>query len=335
MDFLKRLKSYTKEGLIPVKYSKSMELLFRSYKKTLEVHCIDVSLYLPLFDTFLEFVKEQCCKPFRFESYHQRIVSPFDYYTFGLEFIKPLINLKQSRLMGLDNLDKMVQQVENGENVILLANHQTEADPQIISILLENKYPEFAASMIFVAGDRVTSDPLAITFSMGRNLLCIHSKKHIDFPPELKSQKLAYNKRTMSRMRSLLKMGGKCIFVAPSGGRDRPQKEGIIEVEPFNSQSIEMFLLMAKCSKTVTHFYPFSLATYSVLPPPDSLGTDLGEDRIVQHTGAHLFFGNELDFSSISHKEKGDKLLKKQLRADYAWSLVRENYKILLSKNKF
>jgi glycerol-3-phosphate O-acyltransferase len=30
-----------------------------------------------------------------------------------------------------------------------------------------------------VAGDRVTTDLLAMPFSMGRNLLCIFSKKHV------------------------------------------------------------------------------------------------------------------------------------------------------------
>ena len=39
------------------------------------------------------------------------------------------------------------------------------------------------------SGDRVTTDLLAMPFSMGRNLLCIFSKKHIDSVPELKSKK--------------------------------------------------------------------------------------------------------------------------------------------------
>ena len=39
------------------------------------------------------------------------------------------------------------------------------------------------------SGDRVTTDLLAMPFSMGRNLLCIFSKKHVDNPPELKSTK--------------------------------------------------------------------------------------------------------------------------------------------------
>ena len=43
--------------------------------------------------------------------------------------------------------------------------------------------------MIFVAGERVITDPLAIPFSMGSNLLCIYSKRYIDHPPEKKIEK--------------------------------------------------------------------------------------------------------------------------------------------------
>lgn len=46
-------------------------------------------------------------------------------------------------------------------------------------ILLDPTYPDFAERTIFVAGDRVTTDLLAQPFSMGRNLLCIYSKKHL------------------------------------------------------------------------------------------------------------------------------------------------------------
>ena len=48
---------------------------------------------------------------------------------------------------------------------------QTEADPQVISLLMEREgYGDVAAKLINVAGHRVTTDPLAIPFSMGRNL---------------------------------------------------------------------------------------------------------------------------------------------------------------------
>ena len=57
---------------------------------------------------------------------------------------------------GLDKIATMKEQLAAGENVILLANHQTEADPQIFSLLLDEAHPGFASSTIFVAGDRVS-----------------------------------------------------------------------------------------------------------------------------------------------------------------------------------
>ena len=80
--------------------------------------------------------------------------------------------------------------------------------------------------MIIVAGHRVVSDPLAIPFSMGRNLLCIYSKKYFESDPAAKADKLQHNQRTMKKMLQLLSEGGKCIYVAPSGGRDRPGAAG-------------------------------------------------------------------------------------------------------------
>jgi len=60
---------------------------------------------------------------------------------------------------------------------VMLANHQSEADPQIYSVLMYPLHPGFAESTIFVAGDRVTTDLFAQPFSMGRNLLCIFQQE--------------------------------------------------------------------------------------------------------------------------------------------------------------
>ena len=60
-----------------------------------------------------------------------------------------------------------------------------------------------------MAGDRVTTDLLAMPFSMGRNLLCIFSKKHVDNPPELKSQKTRHNRNVMKTMGKMFSEGGK------------------------------------------------------------------------------------------------------------------------------
>ena len=46
----------------------------------------------------------------------------------------------------------MQRQLEAGDNVILLANHQTEADPGVFALLLEASHPNLATDVIYVAG---------------------------------------------------------------------------------------------------------------------------------------------------------------------------------------
>ncbi len=147
--------------------------------------------------------------------------------------MRPLVDEKLSTIRGEKNLSEVQSHLKKGHNVVFLANHQIEADPQAISILLDGRFPNIAPEMIFVAGERVITDPLAVPFSMGRSLLCIYSKRYIDNPPEKKAAKQVHNKRTMELMSHLLKEGGKCIYVAPSGGRDRPNEEGKIEAGCF------------------------------------------------------------------------------------------------------
>lgn len=123
-------------------------------------------------------VLEKNKEPHKFEPYHQAMREPYDYYALGNDFANGVINREDSALVGLERIQAIQEQVAAGDNVVLLANHQSEADPQIFSVLLDPLFPGFAESTIFVAGDRVTTDLLAQPFSMGRNLLCIFSKKH-------------------------------------------------------------------------------------------------------------------------------------------------------------
>ena len=69
---------------------------------------------------------------------------------------------EKSKVLHLNRVTHIAEQLAKGDNVILLANHQTELDPQAISLLLEKTHPRIAEEMIFVAGHRVVSDPLAI-----------------------------------------------------------------------------------------------------------------------------------------------------------------------------
>ena len=131
----------------------------------------------------------------------------------------------------------------------------------------------------------MTTDPLAVPFSMGRNLLCIHSKKHIDIDPETKPAKSKQNMAAMSSMLKGMKTGGMAIWVAPSGGRDRRDVEtGEIPIAPFDQKTVDMFRLMGNKSKKPTHFYPMSMVSYDLCPPPDFVEAGVGEQRNVRYT---------------------------------------------------
>lgn len=323
---LNKLETMLQEGILSLKVKQNLEKFFLSYEHTLTSHGMSMWEHPNIFFDFLDRVGEQERSPYQFRSYHEHIRHPFDYYQFGIDFMRPLVDQKRSTVAGLEHVQEIVSLLEHKENVILLANHQTEADPQAISLLLDPLYPHFAEEMIFVAGERVITDPLAIPFSMGRNLLCIYSKRYIDYPPELKHQKQMHNKRAMELMCDLLSQGGRSIYVAPSGGRDRPNAQGIVEVAPFDPQSIEMFYLMAKKADRPTHFYPLALATFDLIPPPETVQIELGESRKAKRGSIHLAFGSKIDMDHYPGCEDPDKHLRRKARADYIWNSVKDLY---------
>lgn len=43
-----------------------------------------------IFEKLIELIAEQIQNPYKFQIFHQSIRNPFDYYQFGLDFIRPL-----------------------------------------------------------------------------------------------------------------------------------------------------------------------------------------------------------------------------------------------------
>jgi glycerol-3-phosphate O-acyltransferase len=220
-----------------------------------------------------------------------------DFYQFGCDFFRPCMNLRDSVVLGQDNMARAQAQLDAGENVVYLANHQSEADPQVVSACFEIAgYGVQAADMVYVAGHKVTTDPLAIPFSMGRNLLCIHSKKHIDADPATKPLKQKQNLRAMSALLDRFKQGGNAIWVAPSGGRDRRDvASNTVPLAPFDNKTIDMFRLMANKSKVKTHFYTLAMVTYDLCPPPDFVDPGVGESRNVRYVPVGIAVGEECE----------------------------------------
>ena len=326
MRFVITLNAALEKGEITKKLHDILLNFYHEFCEQLKDHSQSCATFESTFFTFLDLIKKQVSAPYPFEPYHKQVRTPFDYYTFGLDFLRPLVEKENSTVLGLDHLKEITTHISAGHNVVLFANHQIEADPQAISLLLEDFAPKLAKQMIFVAGERVITDPLAVPFSLGLNLLCIYSKRYIDHPPEEKHKKQLHNKRTMELMSDLLKVGGKCIYVAPSGGRDRPNIKGEIVVAPFDHRSIEMFYLMAKRAKTPTYFYPLALSTYDLLPPPKTIQVELGEKRTAKRGGIHLAIGARIDMESYPGSDLPTKPEQRKARANYIYNLVKQDY---------
>jgi glycerol-3-phosphate O-acyltransferase len=326
MSLHPRIQQAEQTGTLSRPLAHTVAHFYDNYRATVQNSHSDLASLEKDFEHFLTFVIEQSTNPHPFESYHAKVRQPIDYFQFGIDFMRPLLAKERSQVIGLEHVQAMTQALARGENVVLLSNHQSEADPQFISLLLEDTFPEFAEEIIFVAGARVLTDPMAVPMSLGRNLLCIYSKRHIEHPPEEKEAKLLHNQKTMKRMSQLMAEGGKTIYVAPSGGRDRMDDQGKIPIAPFDPQSLEMFFLMARQAGKPTHFYPFALWTYPLLPPPRTVQKDLGEERITHHAPAGLAFGPEIDIEEYPGKADPDKRARRQHRSDYIYKLVTQEY---------
>jgi glycerol-3-phosphate O-acyltransferase len=272
----------------------------------------------PLLKTFIGLVFKQLDHPFKFSSHHVKVRVPFDYYRFGLDFIRPFVDSNHSKILGVNQLEKIKEQLTLGHNVVFLANHQSELDPQAISLLLEQNYPDIAEGITYIAGERVVTDPLAIPFSMGMDLLCIYSKRYAQT-----SEKLLHNKQTMTKLSLLFREGKKIIYVAPSGGRDRKNENGRILPAALDPNSIEMMSLMSKKGGVPTHFYPLALSTYDLLPPPDTIQKELGEKRVMKFTPIRLNFGSEINMDQFEGETKEEK---RNNKADKIWNMLLSLY---------
>lgn len=299
---MKRLKS--KEDLVQILYDARDENLLKDEtvdilinvvgqyrKETLEHLSDDEFLYLfhLLFTQIIELQRRGVI----FYFYHRKVTTPFDYYNFGLNFCRPIIDFAHSSLGDHDVIDRIICQISQGENVILFANHQAEIDPQIIDLMLQHHGYRFGSDIVFVAGERVLKDPVAIPFSLGRDIVSIYSKRYQDIDKKTKWIQQKHNRQAIQKVSKLLEEGSKIIYVAPSGGRDRKIGEQLLPAE-LDPKSLQLFRVVAKASSNKTHFYPLALHTYDVLPPPPEVKAELGEPRYVKFAPVHIMFGQEL-----------------------------------------
>ncbi|CAL9091274.1 unnamed protein product [Musa textilis] len=267
--------------------------------------------------------------PFSFSPCHKAIREPFDYYMFGQNYLRPLIDFRTSYIGNLSLFFDMEEKLKQGHNIILFSNHQTEADPALIALLLERTNLYFAEKMAFVAGDRVVTDPLCKPFSMGRNLICIFSKKHMHDVPELVEMKKRANTRSLKEMALLLRSGSQVIWIAPSGGRDRPDPlTGEWNPAPFDASSVDNMRRLLDHSGVVGHMYPLALLCYEVMPPPREVEKQIGERRKISFHGIGLSVAPKINFVEITAGcENPDEA--KEVFSQAAYDSMIEHYNVL------
>lgn len=305
----------------------TLQSLIPNYMKSHVIARTDPETYRNLLNTSLNIMVDSVTaeKLYDFQPYHQAIRGPeFDYYAWGNDFFRSMVKYRNSRVEGLEYVAQIKEQLERGDNVVLLANHQTEVDPQVLSLLLELHGQEpLAERCIFVAGHKVTTDPLAVPFSMGRNLLTIFSKKYLDtFDEEAREEKSARNRATVVEMQRLLNEGGHILWVAPSGGRDRRSPtSGEFEPAAFDHQSVGLFQVLAKKAERsgrTTHFYPLAMWTHRLVPPPEGTKAAVGESRSAKRAPVGIEFGPEFDVEAIGGRKKLPAVAERTVRESYA-----------------
>ncbi|RLN18986.1 hypothetical protein C2845_PM02G18780 [Panicum miliaceum] len=332
-ELILHIRKELEEGNLPADVASNLEELYYNYKNAVlrtgdpNAYEIMLSNMMALFDRVLLDVQN----PFTFPPYHKAIREPFDYYMFGQNYIRPLVDFRNSYVGNISLFHDMEEKLCQGHNVVLMSNHQTEADPAIIALLLEKSNPWICENIVYVAGDRVVTDPLCKPFSMGRNLICVYSKKHMNDYPELMEMKRKSNTRSLKEMALLLRGGSQLIWIAPSGGRDRPDPStGEWYPAPFDSSSVDNMRRLLEHAGVPGHIYPLSLLCYEVMPPPQQVEKEIGEQRVISFHGVGLSVTEEIKYGDITaHTKNADE--GRELFTDTLYSSVVNQYNVLKS----
>ncbi|XAR54770.1 Glycerol-3-phosphate 1-O-acyltransferase [Bertholletia excelsa] len=100
--------------------------------------------------------------------------------------------------------------------------------------------------------------------------------------------------------------GSQIIWIAPSGGRERPDpltKEWL--PAPFDASSVDNIRRLTEHADVPSHLYPFAILCYDILPPPPQIGKEIGERRVISFNGAGLSVACKITFHEIAAASRG------------------------------
>ncbi|XP_019423898.1 PREDICTED: glycerol-3-phosphate acyltransferase, chloroplastic isoform X2 [Lupinus angustifolius] len=332
-ELLSGLKKEVEAGSLPPNVAAGMEELYNNYKNAVFQSGDPKAneTVLSNMTVFLDLIFLDVTDPFVFQPHHKAKRKPFDYYMFGQNYIRPLVDYRNSYVGNMSLFIEIEEKLKKGHNIIFMSNHQTEADPAIISLLLEKQLPYIAENMMYVAGDRVVTDPVCKPFSIGRNLICVYSKKHMLDDPELIEMKRKANTQSLKEMAVLLRGGSQLIWIAPSGGRDRQDPHtGEWAPAPFDASSVDNMRRLVDHSGPPGHVYPLAISCHEIMPPPMKVEKEIGEKRLISFHGTGLSVAPEISFSETTAAcESPEKAKESYSKALY--DSVNEQYNVLKS----
>ena len=75
-----------------------MELFYHNYRKAIESSGVadPESVAVQVMSMVFDRICVQFEDPYTFPSYHRRITQPYDYYSFGQKYVKPLIDYRSA-----------------------------------------------------------------------------------------------------------------------------------------------------------------------------------------------------------------------------------------------
>lgn len=332
-ELLSGIRKESEAGKLPSNIAAGMKELYQNYKTAVlqsgipNAHEIVLENMAAALDLIFLDVED----PFIFSPYHKALRKPYDYYEFGQKYIRPLIDFRNSYVGNVSIFNEIQEKLQQGHNIVLISNHQTEADPAVIALLLETSSPHIAENLIYVAGDRVVTDPLCKPFSMGRNLICVYSKKHMNDDPEHSEEKRKANIRSLKEMALLLRGGSQIVWIAPSGGRDRPDPlTGEWYPAHFDASSVDNMRRLAEHSGAPGHVYPLALLCHDIMPPPPQVEKEIGESRVISFHGVGLSVAPEISFSEVTAACENPEEAK-EVYTEALYKSVTEQYNVLKS----
>lgn len=127
-------------------------------------------------------------------------------------------------LRGEENLQLVRELKEQGQPIIFMGNHLSNADAPVVHDALNSKgYPDIAGSLVFLLGKRLTQERFPAFLTHAIPTIPVWPRTLVPQNEAESREAGAMNLLAGRAVRTLLKEGERAIFVFPEGTRSRQQ----------------------------------------------------------------------------------------------------------------